>query len=75
MALTEHLAVGGGDSQRSGWHLADPKVGSQDRARVRDISPGSACGSSSSVLSNQPGDGCHDQHHCGGEYGASGPPR
>jgi hypothetical protein len=38
MALTEHVTVGRGDSQRSGWHLADPKVGSQDCARVRDVS-------------------------------------
>ena len=62
MALAKHFAVGGGDSQRSRWHLADPKVGGQHRARVRDISLGSAGGSSSSVLSNQPGDCSHDQH-------------
>jgi hypothetical protein len=36
---------------------------------VRDVNPRSACGSSSSVLSKQSGDGCHDQHPCGREYG------
>jgi hypothetical protein len=72
MALTEHVTIGGGDSQRSGWHLADPKVRRQDRARVRDLSPRSPCGSSSSVLSNQSSDGGHDQHPCGREYGNPG---
>jgi hypothetical protein len=69
MALTEHVTVGSGDSQRSGWHLANPKVRSQDRARVREISAGSACGSSSSELSNQPGNGCQGQHPGGRENG------
>jgi hypothetical protein len=70
LALAKHVTVGGGNGQRSGWHLADPKVGGQGRARVRDVSPRSGCGTSSSVLSKQSGDGCHDQHACGGEYGA-----
>jgi hypothetical protein len=37
---------------------------------VRDVSTRSGCGSSSSVLSKQSGDGCHDQYPGGGEYGA-----
>jgi len=68
--LAKHITVGGGNKQRSRWHLADPKVRSQDDARVRNVSSGSACRSSLSVLRNQPGNGCRDQHRCDGQYGS-----
>ena len=40
MAFAQDFAVGCGNGQRSGWHLADPKVGRQYRAGLRDISSG-----------------------------------
>ena len=69
MALAKHVAVGCGDSQRSRWHLTDPKVGRQYRARVRDISSRPEGGSSSSVLDDQAGGGDCDQQRGAGEYG------
>jgi hypothetical protein len=35
LALAKHVTVGGGNDQRSRWHLAAPKVGRQGRARAR----------------------------------------
>ena len=70
MALAKHLAVAGGDRQRSGWHLADPKVGRQYGARLRDIGSRPEGGSSSSVLDDQAGGGGCDEQRGAGEYGA-----
>ena len=53
MALAKHVAVSGRDSQRSRWHLADPKIGRQHGARLRDIASRPEGGSSSSVLCDQ----------------------
>ena len=70
MALAKHFAVAGGDRQRSGWHLADPKVGRQYGARLRDIGSHPEGRSSSSVLDDQAGSGDGDQQRGAGEYGA-----
>ena len=70
MALAKHFAVGGGDSQRSGWHLADPKVGRQYGARLRDIGSRPEGGSSSSVLDDQAGGVTATSSARAGEYGA-----
>ena len=70
MALAKHLAVGGGDGQRSGWHLTDPKVGRQYGACLRDIGSRPEGGSSSSVLDDQAGGGDCDQQRGAGKYGA-----
>ena len=60
MASRKHVAVGGRDSQRSRWHLTDPKVGRQCGARVRDSGSRPEGGSSSSVQHDQSaGSHCH----------------
>jgi hypothetical protein len=69
MALAKHFAVRGGDSQRSGWHLANPKVGGQYSACLRDIGSRPEGESSSSVLDDPAGGGDCDQHRGAGEYG------
>jgi hypothetical protein len=70
MALAKHFAVAGGDGQRSGWHLADLKVGRQYGACLCEIGSRPEGGFSSSVLDDQAGGGDCDQQRCAGEYGA-----
>jgi hypothetical protein len=70
MTLAKHFAIASGDSQRSRWHLADPKVGRQNSACLRDISSRPEGGSSSPVLNDQAGDGDCGQQRGGGKYGA-----
>jgi hypothetical protein len=49
MTFAKHVAIGGRYRQRSRRHLADPQVGRQYGARVRNVSPRSKGGSSSSI--------------------------
>jgi hypothetical protein len=68
MAFAEHFTVGGGGSQRGGWHLADPKVGRQYGAGLGDSGLRPEGRSSSSVLDDQSGGRDRDQQRSAGKY-------
>jgi hypothetical protein len=72
MTLAKHVAISGRDRQRSRRHLADPQVGRQYGARVRNVSPRSKGGSSSSIQDDQSAS-CHRHHQSSaGQYSAPG---